>query len=95
MTKPHPEGYEFGVPDGEWIGRLDNKQWGKNQNLILYFTNEDTGQRHWFSVFANDKYRPRDEQVSFRDEEAGSRYWMTTGHTPKGNPAFLSAEKIT
>ena len=94
MDCTHPEGYDFGCPDGEWVGRLDNKQWGNSKNLVLYFTNEDTGERFWLSVFWNNDYRPRDSQISFRDEEAGSRYKMNTRMNEKGNPIFLGATKI-
>ena len=94
MTRPHPEGYELGCPDGEWVGRLDDKQWGQNMNLILYFTDEGSGNRHWFSVFSHNDYRARDGQVSFRDEEAGSRYKMNTRINEKGKPVFLGATKL-
>jgi hypothetical protein len=30
-SDPRPEGYDFSCPDGEWIARLDVKQWGKNK----------------------------------------------------------------
>jgi len=90
----HPENYQFGSPDGQWIGRLDSKQWGKNMNLILYFTDEATGKGCWLSVFSNDNYRPRDGQINFKEEEPGGRYKLNTGRSPKGNPTFLGATKI-
>ncbi len=94
-TAPRPEGYEFACPVGEWIGRLDLKQWGKNKNLTLYFTDETAGGRYWFSVFAHEAYRARDGQVAFRDEETGTRYKMNTRRNPEGKPVFLGATKLS
>jgi hypothetical protein len=94
MTKPHPEGYEFGAPDGEWIGHFDDSQWGQNKNLILYFTDEGSGKRYWFSVFSTHDYCPRDKQINFKDEKAGGRYTIKTGRSAKGNPVFLGASRL-
>ena len=93
-ANPRPPGYEFSCPEGEWIGRLDVKQWGKNKNLTLYFTDEDTGERYWFSVFWREAYRARDGQIAFRDEEPGTRYKMLTRTNPEGKPVFLGATRL-
>jgi hypothetical protein len=45
------------------------KQWGRNKNLTLYFTDEGTGTRYWFSVFHREAYRPRDGQTAFDKAE--------------------------
>jgi hypothetical protein len=94
MSRPHPEGYEFGCPEGEWIGHFDEKQWGQNKNLVLYFTDEASGSKHWFSVFWADNYRARDGQIAFREEEPGSRYKLNTRMNEKGKPVFLGATKL-
>jgi hypothetical protein len=86
--------YDFGCPDGEWIGRLEAKQWGKNKNLVLYFTDQTNGTHWWFSVFWRDAYRARDGQLNFKDEEEGSRYKMNTRTNDEGRPVFLGATKL-
>jgi hypothetical protein len=53
--------YTFGCPEGTWIGRLDEKAWGKLRNLLLYFTDQSTNGRYWLSVFDRDNYRARDD----------------------------------
>jgi hypothetical protein len=94
MQRPHPAGYEFGCPEGEWTGRFDEKQWGDNKNLVLYFTDERNGGHWWFSVFWKDAYRARDGQINFKEEEAGGRYRLNTRRNKKGNPVFLGATKL-
>ena len=94
-TAPRPTGYEFSCPEGEWIGRLDVKQWGRDKNLTLYFTNESAGGRYWFSVFHREDYRARDGQIAFRDEEPGTRYTMNTRRNREGKPVFLGATRLT
>jgi hypothetical protein len=89
-----PQEYEFGCPDGEWIGRLDYQQWGKSKNLKLYFTH-DAGPRYWFSVFWAEGYRARDKLVDFKNEETGGWYNLTTHTNDKGKPVFLGASRIT
>lgn len=91
---PRPSGYEFSCPEGEWIGCLDVKQWGRSKNLNLYFTNESAFGRYWFSVFWREDYRARDGQIAFRDEEPGTRYRMTTRINPEGKPVFLGATRL-
>ncbi len=93
-ANPRPSGYEFSCPDGEWIGRLDVKQWGKSKNLTLYFTDEGTGGKYWLSVFWHEAYRARDCQIGFRDEEPGTRYKMTTRRNREGKPIFLGATRL-
>jgi hypothetical protein len=86
--------YEFGAPDGAWTARLDHKAWGKSSNLILYFTNLGTGQKHWFSVFWADGYRPRDKAINFKDAaEPDEIFEVATSKTKSGNHVFLSARK--
>src|SRR5277367_6010175 len=88
--------WEFGCPEGTWTGRVDQKAWGKSQNLILYFTDEATGARYWFSVFSRNDYRARDGGDSFKtDAEPGDVFELTTKKTASGNPDLKSARKIS
>jgi len=41
------DAWEIGCPEGTWTGRLDQKAWGKSQNLTRYFSDEATGGRYW------------------------------------------------
>lgn len=88
--------YEMGCPEGTWMGRLDRKAWGKGSNLILYFTNEATGRKHWISVWHCDAYLPRNGGVNFKyDAEPGELFELTTKTTKKGNSNLLTARKLT
>jgi hypothetical protein len=88
--------YAFGCPDGEWAARLDHKAWGKKHNMILYFTQFDSGEKRWLSVFWNDDFRPRDGGFDFKSEGSkGDLFTLTTIRNPKtGNPVFQSARRF-
>lgn len=84
--------YQLGCPEGSWNGRLDHKAWGRHCNLSLLFTDLDSGARYCFSVFANDRYRPRESGPDFNKEaEIGQCFALTTGLTQRGTPKFLNA----
>jgi hypothetical protein len=86
--------YSFGCPDGEWNASLDCRIWGKNGNLILYFTDLNTGAKRWLSVFWNDGYKTRDGSFNFRtDGYLGEKFILTTGHSRTGKPVFKSARR--
>jgi hypothetical protein len=73
----------------------DHKAWGKRSNMILYFTESDTGAKRWLSVFWNDDFKPRDGSFDFKnDGYPGEFFILTTAHAPKtGNPVFKSAKR--
>jgi hypothetical protein len=86
--------YTFGCPDGEWTATLDHKAWGKTRNLILYFTEQETGAKYWLSVFHNDRYKAHDGSLDFKDEaEPGEVFILTTRRSKTGNPVLQSAKK--
>ncbi len=88
--------WAFGCPDGTWTGRLDQKAWGHSQNLMLYFSNTETGEKFWFSVFSRNRYRPRDDSHDFQnDAEPGDLFTLTTKKTKSGNPDLTSARKLS
>jgi hypothetical protein len=87
--------WSFGCPEGEWRGRLDHKAWGDSSNLMLFFSEEITGEKYWFSVFHTYQYRPRDGGHDFKnDAESGDMFELKTKKTKSGNPNLLSARKI-
>jgi hypothetical protein len=65
----------------DWAARREAM--GRNKNLTLYFTEEGTGARYWFSMFHGEAYRPRDGQIAFDKEDTGTRYKMTTRRNDK------------
>ena len=86
--------YAFGCPDGEWTATLDHKAWGKNLNLILYFTEQESGAKYWLSVFHTNGYKPRDDSLDFKNEaEPGEGFILTTSRSKAGNPVLQSAKK--
>jgi len=87
--------YELGCPVGEWLAQLDHKAWGKNSNMILYFTELGTGAKYWLSVFWNDGYKTRDGVFDFRNVQPGSFFVLTTTHSARsGKPVFQSAKTL-
>jgi hypothetical protein len=90
------ESWQLDCPEGTWIGRLDGKEWGKSSNLKLYFTDEATGERYWFSVWFNNSYAPRGGGINFKhDGEPGDLFELGTAKNSKGAPCLISARKIT
>jgi hypothetical protein len=63
---------------------------------MLYFTDDATDARYWFSVWHRDSYTPRKGGVDFkRDAEPGDVFELTTKKSKDGNPNLISARKIT
>jgi hypothetical protein len=90
------DAWVFDCPEGTWTARLDQMAWGKSQNLILYFTDEATSERYWFSVFHRNGYKPRDNGHDFkRDAQPGDLFELTTKKTKGGNPDLKSARKLS
>jgi hypothetical protein len=89
--------WTFDCPEGTWTGRLDQKAWGKSSNMLLYFSDQATGRKYWFSVFSRNRYRPRDNGHDFmNDAQPGDVFELTTQKTKKtGNPDLVSARRIT
>ena len=90
------EEYEFDCPEGTWTGRLDQKAWGNSTNLMLYFTDQATSRKYWFSVWHRNAYNPRNGGLDFkREAEPGDLFELTTKKTKNGNPNLITARKIT
>jgi hypothetical protein len=88
--------YKFGCPEGTWHGRLDHRCWGKSANLLLYFTNMDTQEKYWFSVYFNTDYTPRKGGPSFKTSvQEGDVFTLTTSVTAGGNPCLIAASPVT
>jgi hypothetical protein len=88
--------YEFGCPSDEWKGRLEHKAWGKRGNLILYFTDEDTGQKWWLSVFWTNAYSSKDGRTQFTQAaEIGDLFLLKTPKSRSDRPYIQSATKIS
>jgi hypothetical protein len=88
--------YELDCPEGNWTARLDAKAWGKSANLILYFSDVETGRKYWLSVFFETGYRARENGYDFRnDAMPGDVFELTTKKTKSGKPSLLAAHKIS
>lgn len=82
------------APDGEWVGRLDDRAWGKSANLYCYFTDVATGERRCISVFSNQRYQPYKSGPAFDQIELGGQYRIVTETGRTGFPKFLKAELV-
>jgi hypothetical protein len=93
---PNSDAYELDCPDGTWTARLDAKAWGKSANLILYFSETETGRKYWLSVFFDNGYKARDGGHDFRhDANPGDVFELTTEKTRGGKPKLQAARRIS
>jgi len=99
--KYHPEAegalltYGFGAPEGEWVGRLDDRAWGNASNLFCYFREPDTGCQWRLSVWSRCSYRPYQGGPAFDQEPLGRLYSIRTANSKAGLPKFLWACAVT
>lgn len=84
--------YMYDAPEGDWVGRLEFRAWGKSKNLFLFFTDVRTQKKFRLSVFHTQNYRPYNSDTKFRYEPLGRLYKITTKKSAKGLPKFMSAE---
>jgi hypothetical protein len=88
--------YDFKAPFGVWRARLDHKAWGKSGNIILYFTQLETGAKYGLSVYWDDGYAPRDKGINFKHGgEVGGVFELTVKPTKTGKLAFIAAREIS
>jgi len=81
------------APNGEWVGRLDDRAWGDRCNLFCYFSDVATGQTIRLSVFSSNSYRPYQRGPAFDEEAIGGVFRIRTSPSKNGLPKFLSAER--
>lgn len=86
--------YDMQAPEGPWRGRLDCLRWGKKTNLILYFTDIDTGHKHMLSVFHSNGYKSRDGVTPFRYQKPGTVFRLLTRRSHKGWINLHSAARL-
>jgi hypothetical protein len=85
--------YRFECPVGVWRARLDAKAWGKQQNLIMYFSETETGGKFCISVFKPSYYQPEDGGFPFRVKgQPGELFLLETAETRTGRTKLLSAK---
>jgi hypothetical protein len=88
------DSYQTNAPDGHWIGRLDDRAWGKSANLFCYFTDTATAERYRLSVFFDKGYRPADGGPAMDQELLGRMFRITTRQGKKGLSRFVTAEPV-
>ncbi|MGG6262781.1 hypothetical protein ACQ4M3_20425 [Leptolyngbya sp. AN03gr2] len=102
----NPGDYTFDpLPDGEWVGILDAKIWGKANRfttLRCYFTTPQ-GDRYSVSAFrARDNsntrhwYTAQDAKLNLKDPsvELGQAFLIVTGTNSRGNPFWKSVQPL-
>ena len=89
---PHRFDYTFDCPVGVWRARLHAKAWGRQQNLIMYFSETETGAKYCISVFKPSSYKPEDGGFPFRAKgQPGEQFELQTAKTRTGRTKLLSA----
>jgi len=99
----NPREYTYGpLPQGEWLGTLDAKIWGKSLNLVCYFTSRE-GSKFCLSAFrvrtgkgAGKWYTPKDGNIDVSNEaiRVGNEYKLHTGRNNRNNPAWYSIQEV-
>jgi hypothetical protein len=90
---PYRSEYTFDCPEGMWRARLDAKAWGKQQNLIMYFSEIETGKKYCISVFKPSYYKPEDGRFPFRVQgQPGQCFELETARTRTSRTKLLSAK---
>jgi hypothetical protein len=88
--------YSFDCPRGLWRARLIAKGWGKNQNILLYFSELEKQKNYSISLFFfTTHYRPEDGGFDFRMHGRRDDIFdleTAVGHT--GRTRLLSAKLI-
>lgn len=88
---------DFTPPMGQWTGKLLGKCWGQSVILICFFEDVTSGNKYKLSAFRNDgeHYCPRDNLIDFSEPEIeGQEYFIETGLSSTGKPAWLAASLI-
>jgi hypothetical protein len=92
---PHRFDYTFDCPAGVWRARLDAKAWGRQQNLIMYFSEIRTGDKYCISLFKPSSYKPEDGSFPFRVKgQPGEQFELETAETRTGRTKLLSAKTL-
>jgi hypothetical protein len=89
--------YTFACPEGVWKAHLDAKAWGKQRNLLLYFSEMESGRKYVTSVFLTGAlpYQPEKGGVNFKSEaEPGDYFELETAQTRTGRIKLVSARKL-
>jgi hypothetical protein len=89
--------YTFKCPEGVWKAHLDAKAWGKQRNLLLYFSEIESGRKYVTSVFLTGAlpYQPEKGGVNFKSEaEPGDYFELETAQTRTGRIKLVLARKL-
>jgi hypothetical protein len=93
---PYRSLYTFDCPVGVWRACLDAKAWGRQQNLIMYFSQSDTGNKYCICVFKPSYYKPEDGRFAFRVQgQPGEFFELETAQTRTGRTKLLSARILS
>src|SRR3979409_1458667 len=83
--------YSFDCPVSAWRARLDAKAWGKQRNMLLYFTEVGTGRKYCVSLYQLSYYVPEDAQFDFRlAGKPGELFALETAKRRTGTTRLLS-----
>jgi hypothetical protein len=86
--------YRTDAPDGPWIGRLDDRAWGRSANLFCYFTDIVSAEGYRLSAFFDKEYRPADGGPAMDLEPLGRMFRITTRQGQKGLSRLVTAEPV-
>jgi hypothetical protein len=89
--------YTFVCPEGVWKAHLDAKAWGKQRNLLLYFSEMESGRKYVISVYVTSAlpYQPEKGGINFKVEaEPGDYFELETAPTRTGRIKLVLARKL-
>ena len=92
---PYRWEYTFDCPVGVWRARLDAKAWGKQKNILLYFSEGETAKKYCISLFKTSSYGPEEDGVGFRHiGQPGQLFELETAQTRTGRTKLISAKTL-
>lgn len=96
------EAYDWNfLLEGEWVGTLDAKVWGKSCDLFCYFTAED-GAKIRLSAYKAKKgpgqgewYTPQDGMLELREVFTGQKFALATSKNRNERMRWDGAKLLT
>lgn len=88
--------YENQFEEGEYIGILDMKEWGKTPIIHCFFTTEEGKKISLIAPMKGEKYIPGTSNIDFSNSNiiCGLKFKLIVGKNSKGNTKWLNAESI-
>ncbi|MBU3173261.1 hypothetical protein [Clostridium estertheticum] len=88
--------YEKEILEGEYLARLDMKEWGKIPCIHCFFTTDENEKMLLIAYGKNNQYRVNNYGIDFSDMDIkiGTKYKIIIGKSKNNRTKWLDAEKF-